>query len=310
MNPYSGSLLQRLEKPVGPIDVVIDTDAYNEIDDQFALAFLINSGEKLRVKGIHAAPFFNKRSSGPADGMEKSYREIMNILALMKRTDLEVLVKRGAEKYLPSETEPADSAAAKALADLAMSYTAEKPLYVAAIGAITNVASALLMRPEITDRVVIVWLGGHAREWPHTREFNMMQDVAAARVVFNSGAAVVQLPCMGVVSSFASSGPELEYWLKGKNELCDYLVEYTAKSAIKDGGLPNWTRAIWDVAAIGWLLDGDFMLDRLEHIPIPQYDHHYSFDPNRHLYRYVYHINRDKLFQALFGALVKSTTSP
>jgi inosine-uridine nucleoside N-ribohydrolase len=305
MNPYSSSLLRRLEKPAGPVDVVIDTDAYNEIDDQFALAFLVNSGEKLRVKGIYAAPFFNKRSAGPADGMEKSYREIMNILSLMKRWDLEALVKRGAERYLPSETEAADSAAANALADLAMSYTAEKPLYVAAIGAITNVASALLIRPEITDRVVIVWLGGHAREWPHTREFNMMQDVAAARVVFNSGAAVVQLPCMGVVSSFASSGPELEYWLKGKNELCDYLVDHTVKSAIKDGGLPNWTRAIWDVTAIGWLLDGDFMLDRLEHIPIPQYDHHYSFDPSRHFYRYVYHINRDKLFKALFEALVK-----
>jgi inosine-uridine nucleoside N-ribohydrolase len=299
----SFSLLQRLEKPAGPVDVVIDTDTYNEIDDQFALAFLIRSGEKLNLKGIHAAPFFNKKSSSPADGMEKSYREIMNILSLMKRTDLKALVRRGAEGYLPSETEPVHSAAAHALADLALGYSAEKPLYVAAIGAITNVASALLLRPEITDRLVIVWLGGHAREWPHTREFNMMQDVAAARVVFNSGAAVVQLPCMGVVSSFASSGPELEYWLKGKNELCDYLLDYTAKSAVQDGGLPNWTRSIWDVTAVGWLLEGDFMLDRLEHIPIPQYDHHYSFDPTRHFYRYVYHINRDKLFRALFEAL-------
>jgi inosine-uridine nucleoside N-ribohydrolase len=133
----------------------------------------------------------------------------------------------------------------------------------------------------------------------------MAQDVAAARVVFDSGAAVVQLPCMGVVSAFAAGGPELEYWLRGRNELCNYLVDYTAKSAVKDGGLPNWTRAIWDVTAVAWLLDGDYMLDRLEHIPIPQYDHHYSFDPNRHFYRYVYHINRDKLFNALFEALAK-----
>jgi hypothetical protein len=305
MSSYDESLLRRLEKPIGPVDVVIDTDTYNEIDDQFALAFLINSDEKLRLKGIHAAPFFNGRSSGPADGMEKSYREIMNILALMKRTDLSALVRRGSGGYLPSETEPLDSAAARALADLAAGYSAEKPLYVVAIGAITNVASALLLKPEIRDRLVIVWLGGHAREWPHTREFNMMQDVAAARVVFGSGAAVVQLPCMGVVSAFTSSGPELEYWLKGKNELCDYLVDYTAKSAIEDGGLPNWTRAIWDVTAVGWLLDGDFMLDRLDRIPIPQYDHHYSFDPGRHFYRYVYHIYRDKLFRALFQALAK-----
>ena len=124
-------------------------------------------------------------------------------------------------------------------------------------------------------------------------------------MIFGCGAAVVQLPCMGVVSSFTTGRPELEYWLKGKNKLCDYLLNYTAESAIKDGGLPNWTRVIWDVTAVAWLLDGDFMEDHLCPGPIPQYDHHYSFDPNRHFIRYVYHIKRDELFKALFEVLVK-----
>jgi inosine-uridine nucleoside N-ribohydrolase len=303
MDQYHEGLLARLQKPTGPVDVVLDTDAYNEIDDQFALALMVKSPEKLTVKGFYAAPFFNNNSSSPGDGMEKSYNEILNLLSLMKREDLKTVAARGSKNYLSSETGPVDSPAAKALVDLALRHSPEKPLYAVAIGAITNVASALLMKPEIKDRVVIVWLGGNARHWPDTREFNMSQDVAAARVVFNSGAAVVQLPCMGVVSSFTAGGPELEYWLRGKNELCDYLVDHTTKSAIKDGGLPNWTRVIWDVAAVGWLLDGDLMLDRLEPIPIPQYDHHYSFDPNRHFYRYVYHINRDKLFNVLYKRL-------
>jgi inosine-uridine nucleoside N-ribohydrolase len=298
-------LLRRLQKPREPVDVVIDTDTYNEIDDQFALAFLIKSEDWLRLKGIYAAPFFNGNSASPSDGMEKSYNEIFNILLLMKREDLGGLVKKGSREYLPSETAPVDSEAAKALVELAMNYTEEKPLYVIAIGAITNAASALLLQPEIRDRIVIVWLGGHALDWPDTKEFNMRQDVAAARVVFGSGAAVVQFPCMGVVSAFTVSGPELEHWLRGKNKLCDYLVDYTTKSAIKDGGLPNWTRVIWDVCAVAWLLEGDFMLDRLEHIPIPQYDHHYSFDPTRHFYRYVYHIKRDKLFKVLFEKLAE-----
>jgi inosine-uridine nucleoside N-ribohydrolase len=305
MEQDNEGLLKRLRRPSGPVDVIIDTDTYNEIDDQFALAFLIKSNEKLNLKGIYAAPFFNGNSSGPADGMEKSYNEIFNVLTLMKRDDLKSMVKRGSEKYLSSETEAVDSPAARNLAELAMAYSPEKPLYVVAIGAITNVASAILMKPEITDRIVIVWLGGHALHWPDTKEFNMYQDVAAARVIFGCGAAVVQLPCMGIVSAFAASGPELEHWLKGKNELCDYLVDYTTESAIKDGGLPNWTRVIWDVTAVAWLLDGDFMLDCLEHSPIPQYDHHYSFDHNRHFIRYVYHINRDKLFKALFETLAK-----
>jgi inosine-uridine nucleoside N-ribohydrolase len=297
------SLLRRLRKPQGPVEVILDTDTFNEIDDQYALAFLVKSEDKLHFRGIHAAPFSNQNSTGPGDGMEKSYNEIFNVLSLLKRDDLTGMVKKGSLGYLPSETEPVDSPAARHLAELAMGYTEEQPLYVIAIGAITNVASALLLQPEIKDRIVIVWLGGHALDWPDTKEFNMAQDVAAARVVFGCGAAVVQLPCMGVVSAFTASGPELEYWLRGKNELCDYLVAATTRAAIHDSGISTWSRAIWDVTAVAWLLEGDYMLDRLEHIPIPQYDHHYSFDPSRHFYRYVYHINRDKLFGALFEKL-------
>ena len=37
--------------------------------------------------------------------------------------------------------------------------------------------------------------------------------------------------------------------------------------------------------------------------PIPQYDHHYSFNPENHLIRYVYHIERDRLFEDLFRKL-------
>ena len=298
-------LLRRLAKPAGPVDAILDTDTYNEIDDQFALSLMVKSPQRINVKGIYAAPFHNINSSGPADGMEKSYDEIIKLLSLMERDDLKPCVKKGSAGYLPSETTAVDSPAARALIELAMNYTPDKPLYVVVIGAITNIASAIIMKPEIIDRIVIVWLGGNAVHWPNTNEFNMKQDVAAARVVFGCGAALVQLPCMGVVSSFRISGPELEFWLKGKNNVCDYLVDYTCKSAVKDGGLPNWTRVIWDVTAVAWLLDGNYMLDYLIPSPIPQYDNHYGFDPQRHFIRYVYHIERDKLFKTLFETLVK-----
>lgn len=299
------SLQKRLERPTGPVDVVIDTDTYNEIDDQYALSYLIKSDHKLRLQAIYAAPFFNQNSNSVRDGMEKSYQEILHILALMERRDLEPLVYKGSESYLPSETEPVYSPAAGHLAKLAMSYTPEKPLYVVAIGAITNVASALLINPDIRDRMVLVWLGGNAYHWPDNQEFNLMQDVAAARIVFGCGMALVQLPCAGVVSAFTTSGPELEHWLRGKNKLCDYLVEHTTSQALADGGGRCWTRPIWDVTAVGWLLDGSFMRDRLEHSPIPEYDHRYAFDATRHFIRYVYDIDRDKLFEDLFLTLAR-----
>lgn len=64
--------VKNLEVPQNNIDVVLDTDAYNEVDDQFALAYLLKSPEKLAVKAVYAAPFFNENSTSSEDGMEKA----------------------------------------------------------------------------------------------------------------------------------------------------------------------------------------------------------------------------------------------
>ena len=300
-------LLKNLQVPSGPIDVVLDTDTYNEIDDQFALSYLLRSGEKLTVKALCAAPFFNDNSTSPEDGMERSYREIFNLLHLAEREDLNPIVFEGSRTYLPDERTPVDSPAARELVRLAKDYSPEKPLYVVAIGAITNVASALLMDPAIQDNIVIVWLGGHALEWPETGEFNMMQDVAAARVVFGCGAPVVQLPCMGVVDHFYATGPELRYWLGGKNALCDYLVAHTEEAANAYAAGKVWSRVIWDVTAVGWLLnDGNRLMEgRIIPAPLPQYDNHYSIDFTRHPSCYVWCIHRDALMQDLVEKLTR-----
>ena len=237
-------LLARLSRPTGPVDVVLDTDTYNEIDDQFAVSYLICSAEKLHLQAIYAAPFFNEKSTGPADGMEKSYQEILNILTLMGKDELKKRVYKGSADYLPDEETAVESPAAADLAARAMNYTPEKPLYVLAIGAITNVASAILKNPDIIDRIVIVWLGGNALHWPENKEFNLYQDVAAARIIFECGAALVQLPCSGVVSEVTTTGPELDAYLKGKNRLCDYLVSTTKTEGRRCSNELAWSRVI------------------------------------------------------------------
>ena len=307
MNQAQLSLLGRLSKPTGKIDVVLDTDTYNEVDDQFALSYLLCLAEgkdaRICLKAICAAPFHNGKSQGPEDGMEKNFQEIHHILELTEKQKYADRVYRGSRSWMRDEKTPVPSEAAEKLAELAMEYSADHPLYVVAIGAITNVASALLLEPRIRDRIVVVWLGGNAHEWPDNREFNCQQDVAAARVVFGSGAALVQLPCSGVVSSCATSAGELEMFLRGKNKLCDYLVDIVERDGAAESPYRSWTRVIWDITAVAWLLEEDFMKDRLVPSPIPQYDHHYSFDPDRHLIRYVYSVNRDALFEDVFRKL-------
>ena len=303
-------ILKNLEVPAGKIDVILDTDTFNEIDDQYAVAYMLRSDDKLNTKAIYAAPFFNSHSTSPEDGMERSYDEILKIVSLCGRDDLKPNILKGSRNYLPNETTPVDSPAANDLAKRAMEYTKEAPLYVVAIGAITNIASALLINPAIAERIVIVWLGGHAFHFNRpVNEFNMVQDIAAARVIFGCGAPVVQLPCGGVVSAFTVSKPELEYWLKDKNPLADYLARNTIREVEDRPDYKErvWTRVIWDVTAVAWLLnDKDrFMSSTVEHAVIPEYDKEYAHSSTRHFMRYVRHIKRDALMGDLFAKLLK-----
>lgn len=296
--------IKNLSVPQGKIDVVIDTDAYNEIDDQFAISYLLRSKEKLDTKAIYAAPFLNSRSESPKDGMEKSYREIQKLLSLLEE---EADTFLGSEQYLDNEHTPVISAAAKDLAQRVKHYSPEHPLYVVAIGAITNIASAILLNPEVAENTVVVWLGGHALHYHDTREFNMYQDVAAARVVIQSGVPFVQLPCQGVVSAFTVSKPELEYYFAGKNKIADYLAENTIEEAESYASGRAWSRCIWDVTAVAWLLnDHDrFMHSRIIPAPLPTYDNLYSLEYNGYPMRYVYYINRDSLLQDVIDKVTK-----
>lgn len=294
--------LKNLEVPDKKVDVILDTDAYNEVDDQYALAYLLRSEDKLNTKAIYAAPFFNINASSPLEGMEKSYYEILKILEL---AEVKKDVFKGSGGFLENEYTPIISEAAKDLAERVNSYSPENPLYVIAIGAITNIASAMLLNPRVVENVVVVWLGGHAHHYHDTAEFNMRQDVNAARVVVKSGVPFVQIPVAGVIHVFSISKPELEYWFKGKNKLSDYLADYTINSAKTRKANKVWSWVICDVVAVAWLLNDDerFMRSRLIPAPLPTYDNLYAQDYNGHLMRYVYSINRDNLLEDMIDKI-------
>jgi len=296
--------LKNLQMPRGRVDVVLDTDAFNEIDDQFAIAYLLNSKDKLSTKAIYAAPFHNANSKSAKDGMQQSYDEILKLLDFMGQS---AEVYKGSEEYLKDETTPVLSPAALDLARRCDNYSPENPLYVVAIGAITNVASAILLNKNMIENTVIVWLGGHAHHYCDTAEFNMKQDVAAARVVMGCGVPFVQLACRGVVSSFTISEPELEYWFMGKNKIADYLAKNTIAAASKYAKGKPWTRVIWDVTAVAWLLNDDerFMKTQIIKTKLPDYRNVYETSDNGIDMNYVYYIHRDKLWEDVINKITK-----
>jgi inosine-uridine nucleoside N-ribohydrolase len=290
--------VERLEPPPGAVRIVLDTDTYNEVDDQFAVAHAVLSPEKIDLQAIYAAPFHNNRSTGPGDGMERSYDEILRLLDKLG-VDPDGKVYKGSTSYLPADGEPVDSAAARDLVAKATAST-DGPLYVVAIGAITNVASALLIEPSLVERIVVVWLGGQPWHWATAREFNLAQDVPAVRAVFDSGVPLVQIPCACGADQLKTTLAELERCIGGASQIADYLVEIVR--GYSDDHFA-WSKVIWDISAIAWLLEPSWVPTNLIHSPILTDEVTWSHDPDRHLIRQATPVKRDPIFRDLFTKL-------
>lgn len=169
------------------IRVIIDTDAACEADDPFAIAHALLS-PKLIVKGITAEHF------GQEGSMQRSLDEIRQILKAMDRNEVPVFA--GEESALSeSRAEENVSEAASFIVEEALRDDYH-PLYVLAMGAITNVAAAIRRCPEITDRFVVIWIGTHGEHYGELpfREFNAGNDIMAANEVLQSGVKIWLIP--------------------------------------------------------------------------------------------------------------------
>jgi purine nucleosidase len=270
-----------------PIELVLDTDAKNEIDDQFAIVYALTS-DHLKCQAIYAAPFRNQEYPSASAGMEGSYQEIKEILQYM-RYPCPPPVLRGSESFITDTDEPKANPAVEDL--IARSLRSEK-LYVVAIGALTNIAAALLMEPKIAEHMVLVWLGGQPENWITAREFNLSGDLQATRIVFNSGIPIVRIPCKNVAEHVRCSPVEITEYIGPCGEIGAYL------SKIFTDSLPGKlrSRVIWDLVPLAWLVNPKWVPSRL--IPTPSLSDEQSWDTSdagRPVYRVAIHAWRDPI---------------
>ncbi|MBV8099559.1 MAG: nucleoside hydrolase, partial [Verrucomicrobia bacterium] len=173
--------------PAKRVRVILNTDAKNEADDQYAIVHTILT-PLFDLHGIIPAHFGDRRGPG---SLKASHDEVLKLLELMELQG-KVPVFAGAEKALPDEKTPAPSEGSALIIREALKDD-PRPLHVAFLGPLTDMASALLEEPAIAERNVrVVWIGGD--RWPVGGwEFNLSNDVAAANVVFRSKVEVWQL---------------------------------------------------------------------------------------------------------------------
>ncbi len=198
--------------------VIVSSDVKNEADDPFAIVHQLLT-PLFDVRGIIAAHFETK-APGTETTMEQSYRELEKLLAAAEMDDVPAL--RGCTAPLASDgdaprSEGVDFLIAEALRD------DPRPLYVTVQGALTDVAAALNRCPAIGEKLTVVWIGG----FPYPQggpEFNLMQDVCAARAVMASAAAVWQIP-LNVYSAMEVSMAELAARVRPCGRIGRYLYD-------------------------------------------------------------------------------------
>lgn len=232
------------------VRVILSTDLKNEVDDQFAMvqAILTESFELRAVIPSHFGP--NKSPHSQKD----SYDEGMLILEKMGMSG-KVRLLNGAPGAIPDENTPIVSEGSSFIVDEAMRND-PRPLYIAVLGTLTDIASAILAEPKICGQnVTVVWIGG--RDWPDGGwEYNLNNDINAANVLFKSEMPVWQIP-RNVYRMMPVSFAELYDKVRPYGEIGRYLAENVVNFNNAALSRPAEYRILGDSPAIGVIMYDD-----------------------------------------------------
>jgi inosine-uridine nucleoside N-ribohydrolase len=216
--------------------VIVNTDAKNEADDQFAIVHALLS-ESLDIVGVIPGHFGTHRTD---ESMLESRAEV-DLLIRLLALDHEVVVANGAPTKIPDPKTAVDSAGARLIVEAAHQPGA---LFVLFLGPLTDMASAILLDESILENpdLTVVWIGGEPYDGAHgsagPAEFNLSNDVSAANVVLQSGVRVWQIPW--TVYSMVNVGhAELDEKVAPYGDIGEYLVRQLKEFNAWYGGFRN-----------------------------------------------------------------------
>lgn len=163
------------------VPIVLSTDVGNEIDDQWAIAYLLTA-PGFDVRGILSA----HAPSLPDPSAHASFEILRDVVERRLGMRSHPPLLEGASLPLRSLTAPQPSAAASFLIAQSKSFTPEHRLTVAVIGAATDVSSALLLDPSLADRIRVVAMAFRNLSPGGAHEYNEENDPMAWQLLMRS----------------------------------------------------------------------------------------------------------------------------
>jgi purine nucleosidase len=247
-----GSLLLLLGKPVQAQqrDVIVTTDCGADIDDQFAIAYLLLLPQ-VHVKGIVTthAPSLPKN----ADSSAACVKDVLGRLHLASPPP----VFAGSGVPLNGR-KPLRNPGVDFTVNTSGNYSPLNRLVIVTIGATTDVASAFLQDPTLGERVEILTMGFDS--WPKGMDpWNIKNDPLAYQVILDSSAPItiggtevcqkhLELDDKGAARLLQGHG-EFAEWL---NTLFQDWVTHNADLVARVVSPHHWV--IWDTVVVAHLL--------------------------------------------------------
>ena len=254
--------------PVGEkLNIILDTDLANEIDDLYAVALLLASPDRFNIKGFVASHFnHNNARSGPAS-IDTSFDLLKELLAKAGCED-KYPIYRGSHPSgyydYPSESEGVDF-----IIKTARSCTPEDPLWVVALGAATDLASAILIAPDIAPNVRFVFHARSEYSWPErSMQFNVYANIFAARTILKKW---VPLVWFDTGTNLKCDYSLTEKYLKPCGELGNFLHHYRDRNSYF-----NNDKGFFDLGDIAFLINPDIC--EMEVVNAPTMDNYMFFD--------------------------------
>lgn len=243
----------------------------------------------------------------PAEGAELSYFEILNIFEKCGVSSTGK-VFRGANQYLRDYGSPVESESTRFIIEQARKRD-EGPVYILAMATLTNIASAMLLAPDIIDNIVVVWTATFPSYAPFCNApgLNLVQDTLSSQLLFECGVPHVYLPGYHVGAQLKISYPEMELFVKPKGAIGEYLWHLYTHNPLHEmfaiSGQKTKTWVIWDIINVAWLFDSSYVSVHLTTSPRLNDALFWENDPARHPMAEAFDVNRDAIFEDFYRSL-------